>query len=86
MGYFQVRFDSRVKNYNRRGFIRLAAGQTGDEPYSHPLAFSECSLIWIWPVNVSLEVESNHEELWRVGLKASVIEVEGYSFESSSRQ
>ena len=25
MGYFQVRYDSRVVNYNRRGFIRLAA-------------------------------------------------------------
>ena len=27
MGYFQVRYDSRVVNYNRRGFIRLATGQ-----------------------------------------------------------
>ena len=24
MGYFQVGYDSRVVNYNRRGFIRLA--------------------------------------------------------------
>ena len=24
MGYFQVRYDFRVVNYNRRGFIRLA--------------------------------------------------------------
>ena len=24
MGYFQVRYDSRVANYNRRSFIRLA--------------------------------------------------------------
>ena len=24
MGYFQVRYDSRVINYDRRGFIRLA--------------------------------------------------------------
>ena len=24
MGYFQVRYDSRVVNYDRRGFIRLA--------------------------------------------------------------
>ena len=24
MGYFQVRYDSRVINYNRRGLIRLA--------------------------------------------------------------
>ena len=26
MGYFQVRYDSRVINYDRRGFIRLATG------------------------------------------------------------
>ena len=26
MGYFQVRYDSRVVIYNRRGFIRLATG------------------------------------------------------------
>ena len=27
MGYFQVRYDSRVVIYNRRGFIRLATGK-----------------------------------------------------------
>ena len=27
MGYFQVRYDYRVVNYYRRGFIRLATGQ-----------------------------------------------------------
>ena len=27
MGYFQVRYNSRVVNYDRRGFIRLATGQ-----------------------------------------------------------
>ena len=26
MGYFQVKYDSRVVNYDRRGFIRLATG------------------------------------------------------------
>ena len=26
MGYFQVRYDSRVVNYDRSGFIRLATG------------------------------------------------------------
>ena len=26
MGYFQVRYNSRVVNYDRRGFIRLATG------------------------------------------------------------
>ena len=28
MGYFQVRYDSRVVNYDRRGFIRLATDWT----------------------------------------------------------
>ena len=28
MGYFQIRYDSRGINYDRRGFIRLATGQT----------------------------------------------------------
>ena len=27
MGYFPVRYDSRVVNYDHRGFIRLATGQ-----------------------------------------------------------
>ena len=27
MGYFQVSYDSRVVNYDRRGFIRFATGQ-----------------------------------------------------------
>ena len=27
MGYFQVKYDSRVVNYDRGGFIRLAAGK-----------------------------------------------------------
>ena len=26
MGYFSVRYNSRVENYDRRGFIRLATG------------------------------------------------------------
>ena len=26
MGYFQIRYDSRGINYDRRGFIRLATG------------------------------------------------------------
>ena len=28
MGYFQVRYDSRVVIYDRRAFIRLATGRT----------------------------------------------------------
>ena len=28
MGYFQVRYNSRVVNYDRRGFIRLATDVT----------------------------------------------------------
>ena len=34
MGYFQVRYDSRVVNYDRRGFIRLATG--GYVPFLSP--------------------------------------------------
>ena len=30
MGYFQVRYDSRVVNYDRRAFIRLATGLRSD--------------------------------------------------------
>ena len=30
MGYFQVRYDSRVVNYDRRGFIRLATEVRSD--------------------------------------------------------
>ena len=29
MGYFQVRYDSRVVIYDRRAFIRLSTGHTG---------------------------------------------------------
>ena len=29
MGYFQVRYDSRVMNYDRRGFIILATAEVG---------------------------------------------------------
>ena len=29
MGYFQVRYDSRVVNYDHRGFIRLTIGLLG---------------------------------------------------------
>ena len=39
MGYFQVRYDSRVANYDCRGFIRLATGLEptySDDPRSNP--------------------------------------------------
>ena len=42
MGYFQVRYDSRVVNYNRRGFIRLA---TGLDPLKENLSV-EIMLCW----------------------------------------
>ena len=41
MGYFPVRYDARVVNYDRRGFIRLA---TGGQSYSDTSAYGECSL------------------------------------------
>ena len=54
MGYFQVRYDSRVVNYDRRGFIRLATvgskaaeSKLGDQPYSDTSPNGECSL---WPI------------------------------------
>ena len=37
MGYFQVRYDSRVINYNCRGFIRLATEDFGLESFVTPL-------------------------------------------------
>ena len=38
MGYFPVRYDSRVVNYERRGFIRLATGRYhGPDPVVHLL-------------------------------------------------
>ena len=45
MGYFPVRYDSRVVNYDHRGFIRLATGlhrftcllcTVGRKKFSHP--------------------------------------------------
>ena len=36
MGYFQVRYDSRVVNYDRRGFIRLATDHSSYPPPNPP--------------------------------------------------
>ena len=41
MGYFQVRYDSRVVNYDHRGFIRLATGEANDQDILAP----DCSSI-----------------------------------------
>ena len=41
MGYFQVMYDSRVVNYDHRGFIGLA---TGGQPYCDTSPYGECSL------------------------------------------
>ena len=35
MGYFQVRYDSRVVNYNHRGFIRLSTGACSIKLYGN---------------------------------------------------
>ena len=38
MGYFQVRYDSRVVIYDRRGFIRLATGWlNSSHDMQHPI-------------------------------------------------
>ena len=37
MGYFQVRYDSRVVNYDRRGFIRLTTGQSLEARFANIL-------------------------------------------------
>ena len=42
MGYFPVRYDSRVVNYDRRGFIRLATGLVvmGDDSIRIPALYT----------------------------------------------
>ena len=42
MGYFQVRYDSRGVNYDRRGFIRLATGLDMDDDDLLVQALPEC--------------------------------------------
>ena len=37
MGYFQVRYDSRSVNYDRRGFIRLATGSIHSDRKCFPV-------------------------------------------------
>ena len=50
MVYFQVRYDSRVVNYDRIGFIRLATG--GHKPSSCILDLEKMYQLWasIFPV------------------------------------
>ena len=61
MGYFQVRYDSRVVNYDRIGFIRLA---TAAVQWSFPRN-GDCSLIrsyelsWVMRNKVSAEQSKN---------------------------
>ena len=45
MGYFPVRYDSRVVNYDRRGFIKLATGLVvmGDDSYLRGRGFESQS-------------------------------------------
>ena len=56
MGYFQVRYDSRVVNYDRIGFIRLTTDQTcffkknqliNREPNTIKISFIVTLPIWL---------------------------------------
>ena len=48
MGYFKVRYDSRVVNYDRRGFVRLATGLVviGGDSCSKGCGFSNSNTIY----------------------------------------
>ena len=71
MGYFQVRYDSRVVNYDRRGFIRLATGLTSSDSVLrrnniilscsgiNPIKFKlEIAIQWFLPLQSSLHTLS----------------------------
>ena len=50
MGYFQVRYDSRVINYDRRGFIRLATGEFCGQSYKQFTLIIYNSRVIIWRI------------------------------------
>ena len=57
MGYFQVRYDSRVVNYDRGGFIRLATGWL--EIGSHGIGRSQS-----WYFIANLEMKKNDKKIF----------------------
>ena len=64
MEYFQVRYDSRVVNYDRRGFIRLATGRfITREHFFVTVVTSMASTVTTArhtrPTSLSLQPESN---------------------------
>ena len=58
MGYFQVRYDSRVVNYERRGFIRLATGIVIMGGHSCPkvVGSNPSTIYWIHIFHIYLRV------------------------------
>ena len=67
MGYFQVRCDSRVVNYDRKGFIRLATGFNSEwnkieetNGFNLCLACSLATSIQIHSVNHHQKTNTHH--------------------------
>ena len=56
MGYFPVRYDSKVVIYERKIFIRLA---TGHQLYRDTSPYVECSLVDISRVELAFNFSSN---------------------------
>ena len=49
MGYFQVRYNSIVVNYDRRGFIRLATGSSPKHTINAFIIYSQiCAIFVLW--------------------------------------
>ena len=46
MGYFQVRYDSKVVNYDRKGVIRLATVVDVIELFEVNLDFRDLQILW----------------------------------------
>ena len=72
MGYFQVRYDSRVVNYDRRGFIRLTTGQHFGPWQFSKWDFMRCQLVkfcWCGSDNIAtrdIRWKTIHQAtLWR---------------------
>ena len=60
MGYFQVRYDSRVVIYYCRGFIRLATGANISWSVASPLVTAK-KVLYNWSQNCDLCVANNFE-------------------------
>ena len=54
MGYFQVRYDSRVINYDRRGFIRLTTGVQNSKLFGFRTSFTKHAKLFRYRKNLSV--------------------------------